>query len=153
MWETLVVNQIIEKKFDPEEIQPSDYLSLSEKVEFQVEYIARKDIEELANMMLDTSISGSHTPVLNSIEIKSSKEPDILSNNVIKLEYQARRKIVTKINTETVISLISGQSSEMAIRQLLERFSFESPPVIKISPGWLKRLPFLPFRIDVVVLN
>jgi hypothetical protein len=153
MWDTLVVNQIIEKKFDPERIQPSDYLSLSEKVEFQVEYIARKDIEELANMMLDTSISGSHTPVLNSIEIKSSKEPDILSNNVIRLEYQARRKIVTKINTETVISLISGQSSEMAIRQLLERFSFESPPVIKIFPGWLKRLPFLPFRIDVVVLN
>jgi hypothetical protein len=153
IWDTLAINRIIEKKFDPEEVQPSDYLSLSERVEFQVEYIARKDIEKLAGMMLDTSISSNHIPVLNSIEIKSYKAPEILSNNVIKLEYHASRKITTKINTETVVSIVSGQSSEIAIQQLLERFSFENPPVIKISPGWLKRLPFLPFRIDVVVLN
>jgi hypothetical protein len=153
IWDTLVVNRIIEKKFDPEKVQPSDYLSLSERVEFQVEYIARKDVEKLASMMLDTSIPSDHIPVLNSIEIENYKAPKILSNNVIELEYHARRKITTKINTETVINIILGQSSEKAIQQLLERFSFESPPVIKITPGWLKRLPFLPFRIDVVVLN
>jgi hypothetical protein len=66
---------------------------------------------------------------------------------------------VVDIDRGEVRSAVAGLTYEEALDSLVESFALDAPPVVEILPDWidrfewLDRVPFLGFRIQVVVLE
>jgi hypothetical protein len=58
-----------------------------------------------------------------------------------------------------VRSSIAGLSADEAAQVLADSFALDAPPIVEVLPDWIERwewldhVPYLPFRIQVVVLE
>lgn len=98
---------------------------------------------------------------LQSEEITFSLDEDavrMLGRSVI-LEVTASAPLIVDVDRGQVRSVVSGLNVDEATQALAETFALDAPPVVEIDPDWIKRwdwldrVPFLPFRIQVVVLE
>jgi hypothetical protein len=73
------------------------------------------------------------------------------------VEVTASAPLVVDISRQDVRSTVTGLTAEEATEALSESFALDAPPAVEILPDWIKRwewldrVPFLPFRIQVVV--
>jgi hypothetical protein len=64
-----------------------------------------------------------------------------------------------EIDRGDVRSAVAGLKAEEATQILNESFSLDAPPVVEVAPDWIKRwewldrVPFLGFRIQVLVME
>ena len=98
---------------------------------------------------------------LQSEEITFSLDEDavqMLGRSVI-LAVTASAPLIVDVDRGQVRSVVSGLKVDEAIQALTETFALDAPPVVEVKPDWIKRwdwldrVPFLPFRIQVVVLE
>jgi hypothetical protein len=74
-------------------------------------------------------------------------------------EASASVPLVADVEHGAVRSLVAGLTVEEAVEVLSDSFALDAPPEVVVEPDWIKRwewldrVPFLPFRIQVVVLK
>jgi len=75
------------------------------------------------------------------------------------LDATASAPLVVDVDRGAVRSAIAGLTPEEAVQVLTDSFALDAPPAIEVQPEWIKhwewldRVPFLPFRIQVAVLE
>jgi hypothetical protein len=93
--------------------------------------------QEVTDMQLDSQIQAI-----------SLAEP-----GTVTIEVQTNAKGTSRIVPAEVRRAVRGRRIEDAESVLGERFPLASAPLIDVSHTWLGRLPWLPYQIDVVIVN
>ena len=74
-----------------------------------------------------------------------------VEDGVVKLRARATATARPRIEERDIKNAVRGRSLAEASILLQERFPLTDPPIIHLSRGWWRRLPWLPVRIDVVI--
>ncbi|NOZ06436.1 MAG: hypothetical protein GXP41_08825 [Chloroflexi bacterium] len=74
-----------------------------------------------------------------------------LEGNVMFFTMEVTGQAVANIDTRAVRETISGQSLADARALLVQKFPLAGDPLIRITPSWIKHLPWLSFRVFVHV--
>jgi hypothetical protein len=54
------------------------------------------------------------------------------------------------VDVRLLQSAIRGQPIDEAVAYLSDTLPLEDAPVVEVTPSWLKRVPWMPFRISIV---
>jgi hypothetical protein len=82
-----------------------------------------------------------------------------MNGRSVELEVTASAQLIADVDRRAVRSTVAGLPPAEATEELVDSFALESQPDIEVQPDWIKRwewldrVPFLPFRIQVVVLE
>ena len=77
----------------------------------------------------------------------------------VDLEVSASAQLIADVDRGAVRSAVAGLPPAEATQALMDLFALESLPDVEVQPDWIKRwewldrVPFLTFRIQVVVLE
>ncbi len=145
-----LLSQTLEETHTPAGAEPSDILHTSMQLEFLALVVKRADLEELARRVLDSNLEPGFTPVAESIQVTNLGRPEADESGSARWPVQANRPIRALLAGTSPVSLILGQSPELAEQRLSAVFALAEPPEIELSPAWWPRLPFLGFRIEVL---
>jgi len=82
-----------------------------------------------------------------------------IDGRVVILDVTASAPLIVELDPGEVRAAVAGLKADEASQVLSESFALNAPPVVQILPDWIKRwkwldrVPRLPFRIQVVVLE
>lgn len=150
---SLQLVETLERTFIPTDDSPSNQLGLSLRLEYQATFIAASDLEYLSNLVLNTSPQENTQIITDSYTYEIAPPSDDNLNKTNNLGMTVRRKTREIIKTSQVTSTIMGLTPEQAQVQLSNLFTLETPAIILLQPDWWPRLPFIPLRITVLVID
>jgi len=147
--DTLAVSQVLSETYFPAEGQSGDTLSLTMRLQCQVQYASQTDVNVLAEMSLDTNLPAGFTASPGRLEILPVSIPITDPDGITRWELQAQRLLHARLDPLTVQQLALGRRPFVAVLQLNKYLLLAESPIILIKPGWWPWLPLVPFRIAV----
>jgi hypothetical protein len=144
------LSQVIEKKVDPPQSQPSDRLAVSARLEFQALVVSGEDLRSLGASILDANLPQGFQPISGTLEIRNSTGANPASSDLTRWRFTAKRKLQASLPENEIIQLALGLSRSSISPRLSSALPLAAPPRITLHPSWWPRLPFLPFRIRVI---
>ncbi len=141
--------EVISEIFIPADNGPANEISLSLRLEYTAWYLPAREIHLLANSALDANLPKDYSPVNNSLSISLSPETRIPDMHDASLAVTFQRKIIRRIQVTTIIQKVLGKSVGSAQSVLLDLYPDLNKADIRMIPGWWRRLPLAPFRIQV----
>ena len=150
---SLKLSQILEEVFLPESNNPANQLSLSLRLEYHAQYISSDDLTWLFNSVFETNSSGNTQPLPESLVIETPPDSQNNLSEQNSIRMTGRRKTRELIRNADVIANVIGLTPQRAQEQLSSRYDLEKAPQITILPAWWPRLPFIPLRITVKVID
>jgi hypothetical protein len=149
-----ILTEVYDQFLDAE----SDVLGLQMRILAMGTAVDRANANLLAYEALKDRIPATYE--LQSEEIAFGLDEQVrMDGRAILLEVMASAPLVVEIDRNTVRSAIAGLTMNEAITVMDDLFPLEASPVVQVQPEWIKRwewlnrVPFLPFRIQVVVLE
>jgi len=149
---SLTILRVIEESISPPQGQASEQLDMTLQVEYSALVVSAADLQALATPILDASLPPGYLSVPGSLEILSTSTPTLDSNGVARWSIQAERTLQAEISSAQAVSLALGQPVDQAAQNIAQALDLDTPPQISLSPSWWPRLPFLPLRIQVIIL-
>jgi hypothetical protein len=149
MEDTLVISEIIDRKFDPPESQPANTIELTLRLQFEALIARSIDIENLANQVLDANLPDRYIPIQETLEVNHNSPPTFNDDGTYEWEMTLFRDTVANIDDANAINLILGLNISQASQRLSDSFDLRNTPDISIVPRWWPILPYLPFRIQI----
>lgn len=151
--ESVQVIQTLEEIFQPADNSPTNTLVLSLRLEYQASYLTAEDLNFLSRMFLDTTLPENSESIPGSFAYQISPLPGSSQVSEYKMQMIARRQTRESIKPGQVIALVIAMAPEQAQVKLSNQFTLQNEPVISLVPSWWPRLPFLPLRITVQVID
>jgi hypothetical protein len=166
-------NQLAEQEFLPPESLTYEILSEvydqfldaeADALHLQMRILATGTAVDQANAnLLAFESLGEKIPATYELESEDVTfqmgEQVLMDGRAVVVEVTASAQLVADIDRSSVRSAVSGLSIEEATRILAGSFALGAPPEAEVTPEWIRRwewldrVPFLPFRIQVVVLE
>jgi hypothetical protein len=121
--------------------------------------VDRANANLLAYEALRDQIPAAYELQSNEIIFSLDEENVKMEGRSVILEVSASAPLIVDIDRGEVRSAVAGLNVEEATQVLNESFSLDAPPVVEVVPDWIKRwewldrVPFLGFRIQVLVLE
>lgn len=150
---SLKLSRVVEESFQPSTAQPAGQLSLNLRIEYQAAVIYAQDLNLLAQSVLDMNIPTGFAPRTDTLEVEHLAAPDVNNDGVASWQMTVRRQISAQISAPRVIQLSLGMQPSQASQRLSSALPIQGPPEIILLPSWWPRLPVLPFRIRVLILE
>jgi hypothetical protein len=151
--DTLAVSQVLYETYFPAEGQSGDTLSLTMRLQCQVQYASMTDVNILAEMSLDANLPEGFSPASEGLTILPAGIPITDVDGITRWEVQAQRILRARLDPLTVVQLSVGHTPALVVRMLNESLPLAESPVIQVKPGWWPWLPVVPFRITVSTGN
>jgi hypothetical protein len=147
--DTLVVSQVLSEAYFPSEGQSGDTLSLTMRLQCQVQYASLTDVNDLAKMSLDANLPEGFDPASGGLTILPTGIPRTDADGITRWEVAAQRLLRARLDRQTAVQLSVGHTPALVIRILNETLPIAESPLIQVKPKWWPWLPVVPFRIDV----
>lgn len=148
--QTLELKQTLESAYDPAlEGDPADAVSLRLRLEFEARVIPAGDLHTLAAAALDANLPAGFEPTSEKIEIVHLGEPEASASRFT-WQIEATRPVQAGMDPARAVQLALGLDPQAAGQRLVQGLSLDRAPHIQLQPSWWPRLPFLPFRIEVL---
>ena len=148
--ETISPNQVVEEIRNPSVGVPADQLFLDLQVEFQAWSVREADLSAIAQAALDANLPADLIPVKESLRVRAVSEPMLENDGPARWEIETTRFLKTRWDRDSISTLVRGQNVQEALVIISSQMNLVSPPEIQVRPSWWNRLPFLPFRIEVI---
>ncbi len=139
----------LETDFQPGEGQPSDRLSLSQRLEYQALVVSAQDLHTLVKTVFDANLQPGFIPDDGTLQIEVLTPPSPGENETVRWKLHANRQVVAQLSEPQAIQLALGRSVAQAAGRMQDSLPLEEPPGITLTPSWWPRLPILPFRIAI----
>lgn len=149
---SLELVEVQEENYQPETAQPADQLGLSLRAEFQALVVSETDLHSLAKSILDANLPPNFFPLNQTIQIENLSQPTLEAGQA-RWKLAFRRQVQAQVLKPEGIRLALGQNKEQASQRLTSVLPLASPPHITLSPAWWPRLPILPFRITIKIVQ
>ncbi|MFC1878746.1 baseplate J/gp47 family protein [Chloroflexota bacterium] len=112
---SLNLREALEQEFMPAGQEPADILELSMRLEFEALVISAANIQELANLVLDSNLPSGFTPLDEQIKIEATTPNPSTPN--IRWDLHVSRQIRASLSEPQVIQLSMGPSGSGAAAQ------------------------------------
>jgi len=142
---------IAEEIFDPPTGQPGSVLGLTMGVTYSATYVKGSDLRALAELTLNSSLPPEFAARPGTLEYRIVSSSTSTEGRVWRLELEASRTIVRRLDADAVNQSIRGKSTGRALADVQSTLTLSAPPEIRLSPPWWPWLPLVPFRISVVI--
>lgn len=149
---TVQVHEVVAENRNPPVDQPADRLQLTLQVEFEAWYVEESDLQAITQTALDASLPEGFEPQVGPVTLAFVQEPELDDAGNARWSLKVERVLRAGWSDEKAVQVIRGQSLEDAQRILRDSLPLNSEPKITLFPSWWERLPFIPFRIEVVQL-
>lgn len=152
---TEIMSEVYDQFLDAE----ADVLHLQMRILATGTAVDRANANLLAYDALKDRIPATYELQSDEIAFGLNEEDVQMDGRSVVLEVTASAPLIVEIDRGEVRSAVAGLNAEEATQILNESFSLDAPPVVEVSPdwikrwGWLDRVPFLGFRIQVLVME
>ena len=143
--------EVIEEIRFPEVGDPAERYSLYLEAKFSAWMIKNEDLIYLSNLVLDSEKVSEFLPVTGSTDFEIDDMTIMFSNNILNFDLHAEQLLFSEFSQEEILQQIAGKRTQDAISLLEEKYGLKSNPTITIIPTFWDYLPFLPFRINLVI--
>jgi hypothetical protein len=147
---SLKLQKTLDVSYQPAETLPSDQLALSQRLEYQAQFVDATSLQTLAQTVFDANLPAGYSVLADSLQLEILTQPEADEAGVVRWSMHATRQVRAQIPEAEAIQLSLGLEPIRAIRRLQQSLQLEQPPRIELQPEWWPRLPFLPFRISVL---
>lgn len=148
---TLELIEIIQERHFPEIGIPGDRFKLEIVAKFSIWEIKQSDILPVAENAISLISKDNFIAVGDGIRMKVVADQLIEETGSLNLSIEADRDMEPVIDKLQIFQLISGKDIQQATLLVKQNYNLSSNPVIETMPAFWKRLPFLPFRLNLMV--
>ncbi len=142
--------QVLQRTYDPPDNRPSDTLRLTLRMTFRALVVRGDDLRSLAEGIRQTQLLPGYRPLPDTLTWTSVTTPTRHGERIT-WRLHIRWQSAAVIRPEVVTAALAGQSQPAAEHWLRTHLPLAAPPRITLTPAWWPRLPWLPFRIRVVL--
>ena len=147
--DTLDVSQVLSETYFPAEGQSGDMLSLTMRLQCQVQYASLTDVNTLAEMSLDANLPAGFAPASDGLTMLPASSLLTDADGVTRWEVQSQRFLRARLDPLTAVQLALGHNVAEAVLRLNESLPLAESPIIQVKPKWWPWLPLVPLRIDI----
>lgn len=145
--------ETIEEIYDPAGDQPANRLTLTMRVTFEARIISGEDLRQLAEAALDANLPAGYSPEPSTMIIEHEYRPTSQGQSTISWEMTASRVLHPQLAEPQAVSAVLGLPPAQAAQRLSTGLPLANPPDIDLAPSWWPRLPLLPFRINIIIVE
>lgn len=149
--ESVKFKEIKESEMSPEIGNPAERFTIKLKLTFSASMVSKDDIMNYSNMALNSDLNKNNLPVKGTIEYAINEDSIILNEEMIEFEIRSSQVIIPKFDNQQIIQKIIGLQKEQAVLIIKKEIKVDNEPQISIVPSFWNHLPFLPFRINLVI--
>ena len=137
----------------------ADVLHLHMRIAARGTAVDRANANLLAYEALKAKIPPTHQLRSEAITFDLDEENLRVDGRVVIVNISASAPLVVEVDPGQVREVVRGLPEDEAVQVLKDTFALGAEPVIDVQPEWIKRweilnrLPYLPFRTQVVVLE
>jgi hypothetical protein len=146
---SLKLVKTLDESYQPEQSLPADTLALSQRLEYQAQYVDAATLRSLAQTVFDANLPVGYSVLPGSLQLEILTQPVAGQDGLARWSLHATRQVQARIADADAVQLSLGLDPLQAISRLRASLPLEQPPRIELQPDWWPRLPFLPFRISV----
>jgi hypothetical protein len=152
---TEIMAEVYDQFLDAE----ADVLKLQMRILATGTAVDRANANLLAYEALQETIPTTSELQSEEISFSLDEENVRMDGRSVILDVTASAPLVVNIDRGEIRSTVAGLKEEEAAETLAESFALDAPPLVEVLPEWIKRwewldrVPFLPFRIQVLVLE
>jgi Baseplate J-like protein len=144
--------EILDQDFQPARGLPANELQLVLRARYEAFSVSQQDIQSLIEMVLNLNQPAGYEPIAGTLKITRLGEPDF-QGNTAGWSLEARRQVQARLGESQAVRLSLGQDPRAARVRLAGNLPLMGAPVIDLLPKWWPRLPYLPLRIRVQVID
>jgi hypothetical protein len=137
----------------------ADVLDLQMRILVSGTAVDRANANLLAYEALKERIPDTYELQSEEITFGLDEETMTIEGRSVLLQVSASAPLIIEVDRGEVRSAVTGLKADEAVQVLADSFSLDAPPQVQVRPDWIKRwdwldrVPYLPFRIQVVVLE
>jgi len=137
----------------------SDTLGLQMRILASGTAVDRANANLLAYEALKERIPSTYELQSEEISFDLDEENVQIDGRSVIAQVKASAPLIVELDRQEVRNAVAGLTADEASQILAESFALDAPPVVQVLPDWIKRwqwldrVPYLPFRIQVVVLE
>jgi hypothetical protein len=137
----------------PQVGEPSDSASLAISIECKGLVIQKSDDLQLAVRILDQNLPKAKVALNDVVEIVPLGKANTDDGEQFTWRLKVSRQISPMWNSEELVAMLLGKRTDEAKEILAKAVLQKKTASIVINPGWWKRLPLLPYQLDIRVLS
>ena len=151
--------EIMAEVYDPYLDEEADVLHLQMRIQASSTAVNKDNAKGLAFEALKAKIPAGHDLGSEDIVFSLDETQARMDGQSVLLQVKAVAYLVTAVDRGEVRSAVAGLAPEEAEQVLTDQFTLGGPPQVEIQPDWIKRfkwlnrVPWLPFRIQVILLE
>jgi hypothetical protein len=150
---------VLEETYDHLLGEATDFLGMTMRVQTQGLVFDPSQAREVARAVLERAVPEGRTLQREGFYAEvvqagmAEPDPDEERSPRVRLVMKARGWSEAVISPGRVISLVQGKSIPDAVAELRSGLPLKEPPLLSVEPEWWDRVPWLPFRIRVIVAS
>lgn len=144
-----ILIKVIQETTDPQAGEPASQFRLHIRASFQAWAVSEMDQKNVANLVLNASLPAGYLSMPDSLKMADLEKPTLLPEGGVSWKMMAVRQAKAVYSTEKLASALAGKKPQDAQQIVADVLPLQNPVVVRLSPTWWFRLPFLPFRIEV----
>jgi hypothetical protein len=154
-----MTTEILAEVYDQFLEAEADVLHLQMRIIASGTAVDRANANLLAYEALKERIPSTYELKTEEISFSIDEQDVRIDGRSVILDVSAAAPLVVDIDRADVRSLVEGLTAEEAEQALTDSFALDAPPVVVVKPEWIKRwewldrVPYLPVRIQVIVLE
>jgi hypothetical protein len=145
------IGEIIAEERIPEVGDPAERYVLRIRANVSGWVFTEEDVEKSVELAMNADLNSQFHANEGDIDIEIIDDSVIMNENGLQWEVYATREISPYIDENFVIQNVLGEKIETAKTIIKNEMKLSNDPIIVISPSFWKYLPFLPFRINMVI--
>jgi len=142
--------EIVEEKYDKEAKQIADMLTLQLHIKATGTLVGGAEANTLMLRMLESKKPEGYVLLPESLRFQAG-EVVATEGASVRFEMKASGIAVSDVDESEVRRGITGKPMSEAEQYLLDRWDFEESPQLEVTPDWLGRIPWIPYRIAVEI--
>jgi len=143
------LEQMLEATYDPPPGQAASRLRLTLRAEYRARYVRAADLQQLANLVLNSSVPQGWLVSPNSLAFHVSATPVADASAAAHFALEVERTLLRQVDVRRAPLLVGGKSPAEAARVLGAQFPLAAPPQVVLQPAWWPWMPLIPFNVEV----
>jgi hypothetical protein len=149
--DSVVVANEVAQTYDRAVGEQADAVQLTLRVAFTGLVIANNPAQQVAQAALTGQVPRGHALLIGSETYVRENNTRTGPDGRVRFSIDAAGTSVPVIDPDRVRELVKGQPIDDSELSLASALPLRGAPVITVQPEWYPRLPWMPFRIDVIL--
>ena len=148
---SVTVTEVVAETYDLAVGEPADAVGLTLRIAVEGLAIEEANARQVAQTALAELVASDEALQPGNEHYQRSPEITVAEGGAVQFNVTAEGWAVPVVNRESVREVVKGRTLREAEFGVTSVVPLSRSPQIEVWPLWLERLPWLPFRIDVIV--